>query len=200
MSRRIVKPGVSFSTTIIEHRRCGGASGLVTTMKMMKSAIDALVIIHFRPLSTHSSSSSTPVDSICVGSVPDTQGSVMANALRRSPRRLGHNQRSFCSSVPPSAMSSALPESGAMFPKTSIARPTRPVIRFIWASGSWPKPLPPMSFGRCTAHKPRSRTCSLSGSNRFLACCGDRYGSSGSIGRSSSSTKVRTQSSVGSKS
>ena len=129
-------PGVSFSTTIIEHRRCGGASGSVTTMKMMKSAIDALVIIHLRPLSTHSSPSRTPVDSICVGSVPDTQGSVMANALRMSPRRLGHNQRSFCSSVPPSAISSALPESGAMFPKTSIAKPTRPVIRFICASGS----------------------------------------------------------------
>ena len=39
-------------------------------------------------------------------------------------------------------------------PKPSIARPTLPVIRFICASGSWPKPLPPMSFGRCAAHKP----------------------------------------------
>ena len=43
-------------------------------------------------------------------------GSVIENAERRSPASSGCSQRSFCSSVPASAMSSALPESGAWQP------------------------------------------------------------------------------------
>ena len=154
MSLNISIPGVSFSTIIMEQRRCIGASSSATTMNMMKSARDALVIIHLRPLMTHSSFSSTALVCIWVGSVPATHGSVMAKALRISPFRLGQSHFSFCSGVPPSANNSELPESGAILPKTSCANVQRPVSRFIKAKGSCPIPCPPSAFSRWHAHRP----------------------------------------------
>ena len=99
---------------IIDARACGRASGSVTAMTMRKSATDAFVENHLWPSMTHSpaASSSTARVASIVGSAP-APGSVMENAERRSPASSGCSQRSFCSAVPASASSSALPESGA---------------------------------------------------------------------------------------
>ena len=103
---------------IIDARWWGRASGSVTTMTMRKSATEAFVENHLWPSMTHSSvpSSSTARACSVVGSAPATPGSVIENAERRSPASSGCSQRSFCSSVPASAMSSELPESGAWQP------------------------------------------------------------------------------------
>ena len=59
MSRTMFMPGVSRSMRIIDARRCGPASGSVTTMASTKSATDALEAYHLWPSMTHSSPSST---------------------------------------------------------------------------------------------------------------------------------------------
>ena len=83
---------------------------------MRKSEMLALDENHLCPLMTHSSPSrSARVDSR-VGSAP-APGSVIEKHERSSPARRGSIQRRFCSSVPPTAISSALPESGALLPK-----------------------------------------------------------------------------------
>ena len=110
------------------------------------SATDALVMNHLWPLITHSSPSWTAVVPMTVGSAPALNGSVSANALEISPRRLGQSQRSFCASVAPWASSSMLPLSGACTPKIVIDIMQRPMISDISASFSCPKPAPP-SFG-----------------------------------------------------
>ena len=66
---------------------------------------------------THSSPSRTAVVDSSVGSAP-APGSVIEKHERYLPSSSGCIQRSFCSSVPPTAISSALPESGALLPKT----------------------------------------------------------------------------------
>ena len=71
-----------------------------------------------------------------VGSAPAKNGSVSANALRISPRRLGHSQRSFWASVAPWASSSMFPLSGAWTPKISIEYMHRPISSDINASFS----------------------------------------------------------------
>ena len=59
MSRSTSTPGVPLSTRSIEARPTGGASRSVTAITMKKSATDALVVYHLRPLSTHSEPSRT---------------------------------------------------------------------------------------------------------------------------------------------
>jgi hypothetical protein len=71
---------------------------------------------------------------ITVGSAPAWKGSVRAKALDISPRRLGHSQRSFCSSVAPWASSSMLPLSGAWTPKMFIDIMQRPMTSDMRAS------------------------------------------------------------------
>ena len=116
MSRTMSTPGVSTGTMNIELPWYGWTSGLVTAMTMRKSATervgreplvavdDPLVAVAHRRVASS------------VGSAP-APGSVIENALRSLPSSRGCIHRSFCSSVPPTASSSALPESGALLPK-----------------------------------------------------------------------------------
>jgi hypothetical protein len=101
---------------IIENRRKGSTSGFVRHMTMRKSLVDAFDANHLCPLITHSSPSRTARVVRSVGSAP-APGSVMEKQLRSFPSSSGCIQRAFCSSLPPTAMSSALPESGALLPK-----------------------------------------------------------------------------------
>ena len=55
-----------------------------------------------------------------------------------SPRSNGSSHCFFCSSVPPMAMSSLLPESGAWLPNTFGATRQRPRISCMSASFTWP--------------------------------------------------------------
>ena len=110
-------PGVSVGTMIIENDWYGLSSvSPVFTITSRKSAIDAFDENHLWPLMTHSSPSRTAVVVSSVGSAP-APGSVIEKHERYLPSRSGCIQRSFCSSVPPTAISSALPESGALLPK-----------------------------------------------------------------------------------
>src|SRR5690348_9149594 len=61
-----------------------------------------------------------------------------------------------------------LPVSGAAVPNTTGADRYRPRISFSRASLSWPKPGPPRSLSRNSAHRPWSFTCCLSGSTSAL--------------------------------
>jgi hypothetical protein len=94
----------------------GWTSGFVTAITTRKSATDAFDVNHLWPLITHSSPSRTARVRSSVGSAP-APGSVIENALRSLPSSSGCIQRAFWSSLPPTAMSSALPESGAWLPK-----------------------------------------------------------------------------------
>ena len=82
-------PGVSVSTTNIEARLCGRASGSVTAMTMRKSAIEPLEVNHLWPLITQSSPSRTARVLSSVGSEPALLGSVMENPDLRSPASSG---------------------------------------------------------------------------------------------------------------
>ncbi len=77
---------------------------------------------------------------ICVGSEPALSGSVREKLDVRSPASSGQSQRSFCSSLAPTASSSPLPESGAWLPKTLGADGVRPRISCMSARRSWPIP------------------------------------------------------------
>ena len=88
-SRTILTPGVSASTTSIEARWCGRASGSVTAITIRKSAIEPLEENHLWPLITHSSPSRTAEVCSSVGSEPAVSGSVMLNADLRSPASSG---------------------------------------------------------------------------------------------------------------
>ena len=98
-------------------------------MTMRKSATDPLEVNHLWPLMTHSSPSRTAVVRIRVGSAP-APGSVMEKALRSLPSSSGSSHWVRCSSRPlasmPMASSSALPESGALLPKTTGAMAAAP--------------------------------------------------------------------------
>ena len=85
-------------------------------MTIRKSAIDAFDENHLWPLMTHSSPSCTAAVVSSVGSAP-APGSVIEKHERILPSSSGCIHCSFCSSVPPTAISSALPESGAWLPK-----------------------------------------------------------------------------------
>ena len=136
-SRTMSTPSASAGTRSIEARWCGRASGSVTTMTMRKSATEAFVENHLWPSMTHPSPSRrADVESI-VGSAP-APGSVIEKAERRSPASSGCSQRSFCSSLPASAMSSALPESGAWQPNALGANCERPRISCMSPRRTWP--------------------------------------------------------------
>ena len=116
-SRRMFTPGVSVGTMIIENDWYGlSSSSPVLTITSRKSDTDALDENHLWPLMTHSSPSRTAVVVSSVGSAP-APGSVIEKHERYLPSSSGCIHRSFCSSVPPTAISSALPESGALLPK-----------------------------------------------------------------------------------
>jgi len=80
------------------------------TAKAAPSADDAN---HLWPRITYSFPSFRAVVPIQTGFEPANSGSVMVKQLRMSPRERGRSQRSFCSSVPCSRMSSMFPMSGA---------------------------------------------------------------------------------------
>ena len=82
-------PGVSTSTRNIDARWCGRASGSVTAITIRKSAIEPLVENHLWPLMTQWSPSLTARVCSSVGSDPAVSGSVIENALRRSPASSG---------------------------------------------------------------------------------------------------------------
>src|SRR6516165_5382934 len=142
-------PGVSVGTMIIEYDLYGGASGsrFVFTITMRKSLTDAFELNHLWPLITHSSPSRTACVVRSVGSAP-APGSVIEKHERYLPSSRGCIQFAFCSSEPPTAMSSALPESGALLPKIDGAYAHWPRISCINPSFTCPKPRPPMSGGR----------------------------------------------------
>src|SRR6476660_7082723 len=197
MSRTMSTPGVPTGTMIIDEPWYGETSGSVTHMTMRKSATDAFELNHLWPLITYSSPSSTARVANRVGSAP-APGSVIEKQLRSSPRRSGCIHRSCCSSEPPIASSSALPESGALLPKIPGAKRHRPRISCISPSLTWPNPPPPSSGGRCAAHKPCSLICSFIG-----AVMRSNVGwsmSRVSSGMISSRTKPRIHSSCASKS
>ncbi len=151
---------------------------------------------HLWPLMTHSSPSSAAVVPITVGSAPAKNGSVRAKALEISPRMLGHNQRSFCSSVAPWASSSMFPLSGAWTPKIVIDTMQRPMISDISASLSCPKPGPPSFGSRKAPHRPRSFTCACRWrltASHSSGGSSSRIGSSGTISRSMNS-RIHTSS------
>ena len=164
-------------------------------MTIRKSAIDALVENHLRPLITQPPASSTARVCSSVGSLPAVSGSVMENADRRSPASSGCSHCCFWSSVPASASTSELPESGAALPNATGANGLEPRISCIRPSLTWPKPWPPSSGSRCAAHSPRSRTWACSGA---IARSKPSWPSSSkivSIGQISVRTKSRIQSS-----
>ncbi len=132
-TRSIVRPGVPLGTMIIDICWCGGFSGFVLHMTMKKSAVGAFDVNHFRPLITHSSPSRVAVVSSSVGSAP-AFGSVIEKPLRSLPSSNGCIHFFFCSSSPPTAMSSALPESGAMLPNTCEPNTAAPMSSCMSAS------------------------------------------------------------------
>ena len=117
-------------------------------MTIRKSATEALVENHLRPLITHWSPSSTALVCSSVGSLPAVSGSVIENADRRSPASSGYSHCSFWSSVPAMARISELPESGAWLPNATGANGLEPRISCMRPSLTWPKPWPPRSGGR----------------------------------------------------
>jgi hypothetical protein len=123
-----VDAGVPTGTMIIDEPWYGETSGSVTHMTMRKSATDAFELNHLWPLITYSSPSSTARVASSVGSAP-APGSVIEKQLRSSPRSSGCIHRSFCSAEPPIASSSALPESGALLPKTPARTGSAPGSR-----------------------------------------------------------------------
>ena len=114
---------MSTGTRIIDDPWYGWTSGLVTAMTMRKSATDPFVVNHLCPLMTYSSPSRTARVDSSVGSEPAVFGSVIEKPLRSRPSSSGCSHCSRWSSRPvasmPMASSSALPESGALLPKTT---------------------------------------------------------------------------------
>ena len=137
-------------------RRCGGASGSVTAMTIPNAAPSADDENHLCPSITHSSPSATARVRSCVGSAPDTSGSVIEKKERAVPSTSGRRKRSFCSSVPNRWRISPLPASGAWQLKTSCAHVLRPISSFRSAYSMKPEPVPPASGGRCGAQIPAS--------------------------------------------
>src|SRR4051812_21191488 len=144
---------------------------------------------------TQESPSSTARVCSKVGSLPAVSGSVIENAERRSPASSGCSHCCFWSSVPASASTSELPESGAALPNANGANGLEPRISCIRPSLTWPKPWPPSSGGRCAAHRPRSRTCSCSGATARTKPSWPSSSNTVSIGQTSSRTRSRIQSS-----
>src|SRR5262245_41620282 len=106
-------PGVLVGTMIIENALYAFSSASpVLHITMRKSLTDAFDENHLCPLMTHSSPSRTAVVESSVGSAP-APGSVMLKQLRYLPSSRGCIHASFCSSVPPTEINSALPLSGA---------------------------------------------------------------------------------------
>src|SRR5260370_29365382 len=99
-------------------RRCGAASGSVIAKTMANAAPLALVMNHLWPLMTQALPSQTAEVLICVGSDPDTSGSVMAMHDRTSSATNGSRYVRFCSGVAASHRISVLPVSGADVPET----------------------------------------------------------------------------------
>ena len=128
-------PGVSTGTMIIDDPEYGCTSGLVTAITIRKSATDPLDVNHLCPLMTHSSPSRTADVFNSVGSDPAVSGSVIEKADRRSPSKSGCNHCERCDASPlisiPTASNSALPESGALLPKTTGANGDCPRISCI---------------------------------------------------------------------
>ena len=89
--RRIVMPGVSIGTRIIDCCSWRGASGLVLPMKiaMRQRGSPAPEMNHFRPLITYASPLRTMLDRMFVASDEATSGSLIAKHERISPRRSG---------------------------------------------------------------------------------------------------------------
>ena len=115
---------------ICDIRRCGSASGSVTSIAIPNAAPSAPLANHLCASITHSSPSRTARPCSPVGSAPETSGSVIAKNERISPATSGASQRSFCSGVPNMWRISALPVSGAWQPNTRGPQALRPMISF----------------------------------------------------------------------
>ena len=92
-------------------------------MTMRMSATEPFDVYHLRPLMHPLVAVAHRARLSSFGSLPAVCGSVMENPERIVPASSGSSQRSRMSWRPvismPTASSSALPESGALFPKTS---------------------------------------------------------------------------------
>src|SRR5205823_12935784 len=100
--RRVLTPGVSSGTRIMDCCLWRGAEGSVLPMKMaiLQRGSPAPDDHHLRPLITYWLPSRTILDSMLVASEEATAGSVMAKHDRISPASKGFNHFSFCSGVP----------------------------------------------------------------------------------------------------
>ena len=114
-SRRACPSG----TMIIEKRRYGSTSGFVLHMTIRKSVIDAFDENHLWPLMTHSSPSRTALrgEQRRVGAGAGLGHREAADRILPSSSGCIHCSLLLCRVVPPTAISSALPESGALLPK-----------------------------------------------------------------------------------
>jgi hypothetical protein len=113
IGRTISTPAASAGMMIWLIRRCGSASGSVTTIAIAKAAPSAPELNHLCPSITQSPPSRTARARRPVGSAPETSGSVIAKNDLISPATSGRSQRSFCCSLPNDSRISALPASGA---------------------------------------------------------------------------------------
>src|SRR6185503_12521231 len=115
MPRRMLMPGVSLGTRIIDCCRCLSASGSVLpiTMKISQAGSIAPDDHHLVPLITYESPSRWILVAMLDASDEATSGSVMQNADLISPSSSGLSQRACCCGEPNSASTSMLPVSGA---------------------------------------------------------------------------------------
>src|SRR5579859_261006 len=100
---------------------------------------------------------------ILVASEEATAGSVIRNAERIFPSRIGSHHVFTCSGVPYLRSVSMLPVSGAEQLNTSGAHSTRPMIS---QSGAYSRlvSVPPCDFGRHRFHNPAARAFGFSSS------------------------------------
>ena len=163
-SRTSVHPseGMSIMKAVLAPREPSGTSSSVRAMRMAKLARRALEMNHLCPLITHSSPSLTAKVLIRVGSDPATSGSVMAKQLMTRPSRSGRRYCSFCSSVAQCRSVCMLPSSGAWQLRIQGPRRVLAASDCTMARSTWPRPMPPHSFGMWGSQRPSALACSRS--------------------------------------
>src|SRR5438045_2034421 len=105
--RRVLTPGVSNGTRIMDCCLWRGAEGSVLPMKMeiLQRGSPAPDDHHLRPLITYSPPSRTMLARMLVASDEATSGSVMQKQERISAASRGFSQRCFCMTEPDVASS-----------------------------------------------------------------------------------------------
>src|SRR2546429_9912892 len=109
--RRVLTPGVSNGTRIMDCCLWRGAEGSVLPMRMniLQRGSPAPDDHHLRPLMTYTSPSRTIEVSMFVASDEATSGSVIVKSDRILPSSKGSSHCRFCSDVPYRSRTSMLP-------------------------------------------------------------------------------------------